>query len=289
MFVATNSVEAVIHYFQEQLNPRFTHREIQQIAKSFICERFEWTNEDFLLNRTKTKCSESDLLYFRSVVKRMLTGEPYQYVFGKVWFYDLELFIQPGALIPRPETEELVDWILEEEEGPASKVVIDLGTGSGCIPIALKANRPQDRVSAVDVSEEVLELARKNAEKHQLEISFVNYDLLSDLEFKLTEKADVIVSNPPYIPESERLEMADHVVNYEPEKALFVPQDNPLLFYERILLFSERHLKPKGTLYLEIHEHYAQELKALLIDFGHKSITLRKDLQGKDRMIRATR
>lgn len=289
MFVATNSVEAVIHYFQEQLNPRFTHREIQQIAKSFICERFEWTNEGFLLNRTKTKCSESDLLYFRSVVKRMLTGEPYQYVFGKVWFYDLELFIQPGALIPRPETEELVDWILEEEEGPASKVVIDLGTGSGCIPIALKANRPQDRVSAVDVSEEALQLARKNAEKHQQEISFVNYDLLSDLELTLTENADIIVSNPPYIPVEERLEMADHVVNYEPEKALFVPQNKPLLFYERILLFSERHLKPKGTLYLEIHEHYAQELKVLLTDFGYKSITLRKDLQGKDRMIKATR
>jgi release factor glutamine methyltransferase len=218
----------------------------------------------------------------------MQAGEPFQYVLGKTWFFGVELKVNENVLIPRPETEELVEWIINDLD-TNQHLIIDLGTGSGCIPIALKTNRKEDLVYGLDICEKALNVSVENAQKEGVEVVFIEHDLLGDKKVKLPRKADVIVSNPPYIPLSEKEEMAKHVVDFEPNKALFVPHEKPLLFYERIIEFSKYHLKYSGKLFLEIHENLAEEVKSLLENQGYKEIECKLDLQGKQRMIKAIR
>lgn len=286
MFVATNAVPSVITYFEEKLIDRFTLREIRVMAKAFICERFNWSDSDYLARKSNAQCSESDLLFFRSAVKRMQQGEPFQYVLGKTWFYGVELICDQRALIPRPETEELVDWVVQEMDD-CSCVVMDLGTGSGCIPIAVKVAKPNAHVIGVDVCSKALSLAIENTKKEGVDVDFVEHDLLSDRPLKNTVNIDVLISNPPYIPIGERKEMAKHVVDFEPEKALFVPEKSPLLFYEKIIAFSNNYLNPLGKLFLEIHENLSNDVLTLLRENGFTDVVCRKDMQGKPRMIKA--
>lgn len=286
MFVKDNSIASVFGYFEERLSPTFSSREIKTIAKSFIAKRLNWENSDFLM-RQKDTVSESDLLYFRNAVKRILAGEPFQYVLGTTFFYNLELDTDKRALIPRPETEELVDWMIKDFTSLEEGTLIDIGTGSGCIALAMKKALPKWSVTAVDVSKEALSLVAQNALKNQLDVALIEDSALNFNEVLYADKYTVIVSNPPYIPIKDSAQMAQHVLDFEPEMALFVSDDNPLIFYQQIAEFALKKLALNGALYVELNENLAEDTKALLNRIGFTNLELRQDLQGRNRMLKA--
>ena len=286
MFVETNTIPVLRRYFYSSLESHFSVSECKLMFDSLIQKRLNWTKTDLILNKNNG-LSESDLLFLRNATKRLLNQEPFQYIIGETLFYDLLLNCDSRALIPRPETEELVQWILEEQASISS--ILEIGTGSGCIALACKNKLPTCKVSAIDVSPEALKLAGENAEKLSLEIELIESDFLSeDLSFIENGRAfDCIVSNPPYIPISELGNIAANVLDFEPSIALFVPKDNPLLFYKAIVDKSMYLLSNDGFLYFEIHELYSSEVRSLLEKKGFINIELRKDLQGKPRMVKA--
>lgn len=225
-----------------------------------------------------------------SILPQLLTGRPFQYVLGKAWFYGLTLSVNESVLIPRPETEELVDRIVQslKVEDRQNPTIIDIGTGSGCIALALKKALPQAKVYALDVSGKALSVARQNAKALNLEINFVQADILEwELVTDPELRFDVVVSNPPYITPGEKEKMELHVLDFEPDLALFVPEESPLLFYQYIADFARHHLWPGGKLYFEINKVYGLEIKELLKKMGYKEVKIVQDMQGADRMIEA--
>jgi len=221
------------------------------------------------------------------IIMELKTGKPLQYVLGYTEFYGLRFVVNPATLIPRPETEELVEWILNSVDKTKSISILDIGTGSGCIPITLKKNLPHAHISAIDISHEALQTAKINAELNEVEIDFLEADILKDLQ-PITHNLQLIVSNPPYVTPTDKTQMHVNVVDFEPHTALFVPQEDPLLFYKAIADFAITNLSTDGLLFLEINESYGQETIELLSSKGLKSIELKKDMSGRDRMIRAT-
>lgn len=216
-------------------------------------------------------------------------GRPFQYVLGKAYFYGIDLSVSESVLIPRPETEELVHLIIKDYSRKTARI-IDIGTGSGCIALALKKNLPNAEVYAMDVSPDALAVARKNAKDLGLHVEFMLIDILEwDLVMDENLKFDVVVSNPPYITPKEREEMEGHVLFYEPEIALFAPEESPLLFYQHIADFALQHLTDHGKLYFEINRYYGEEVLDLLRKKGFKNVQLIQDMQGADRMIKASR
>lgn len=211
--------------------------------------------------------------------------KPFQYVLGETEFYGLKFFVNENVLIPRPETEELVEWILSDNPNFDGKI-IDIGTGSGCIPITLKKHLHSAKISALDFSEKALEIAKDNAGFHQTEIEFIHADFLK-MDFADLTKFDIIVSNPPYIAESERNSMDKNVLEFEPDSALFVPDDNALIFYERIIEFAENNLNPNGKIYVEINQNLARETEELFQN-NFKFVELKRDISGNFRMIKAS-
>ncbi|TGD78557.1 peptide chain release factor N(5)-glutamine methyltransferase [Hymenobacter wooponensis] len=222
-----------------------------------------------------------------AIQERLLTHEPLQYVLGTAHFADLELEVSPATLIPRPETEELVALITREQKGGNSLRILDIGTGSGCIPIALGLSLPGSILTAVDISPEALAVAQRNAVRYAVTVDFQEVNILT-AEPHLTSQLDVLVSNPPYVLEEERDLMRPNVLAYEPATALFVPNHDPLLFYRRIAELGQRILRPGGNLYFEINERYAQATVAMLRELGYQQCEMLADLFGKDRMTRAT-
>jgi len=273
--------------FYGQLNPLYDSEELANVWRWWLCERLNWTplqltqTMNDVLNQEQIQQLDSDLVRFS-------TGEPLQYILGNTEFYSLKLKCSPSALIPRPETEELVHWILEENDHHACHF-LDIGTGTGCIPLAIKNQRPAWNVSALDCSEEALALARENALIHSLDCRWINYDLLHGSNFPLNEPITIISSNPPYIPMNEKGEMASRVKDFEPNIALFVPDKDPLIFYRKIIEFSLMHGAPDSKVYAEIHENLSGEIVELFQQYDFANIELRKDLQGKERMVRAQR
>lgn len=229
------------------------------------------------------RLSESELLAIRSIVKRLVNQEPIQYILGETTFYDCLIKVNPSVLIPRPETEELVAWILEDIEGKIR--LLDIGTGSGCIPIAFKNNVKVADVYALDVSKEALETAKVSAELNETHIQFIQKDILAENLSELP-RFNVIVSNPPYVLESDKKLMRANVLDNEPHLALFVADDDPLLFYNRIAQIAKASLVKDGCLYFEIHENLSAEVAKMLAEKGYRDIEVRQDLQGKDRMIK---
>jgi release factor glutamine methyltransferase len=286
MFVETNTIPDLRRYFNSSLEAHYSASECKLMFDSLIQKRLNWTKTDLILN-SNSRLSESDLLYLRNATKRLLNQEPFQYVIGETLFYDLLLNCDSRALIPRPETEELVQWIIEEQASISS--ILEVGTGSGCIALACKNQLPRCKVTAIDVSPEALQLAGENAVKLSLEIKLIESDFLSE-DLSIIENGntfDCIVSNPPYIPINESGNIAANVVDFEPSIALFVPEDNPLLFYHAIVDKSMYLLNNDGFLFFEIHELYSSEVLSLLEKKGFINIELRKDLQGKPRMVKA--
>jgi release factor glutamine methyltransferase len=214
-----------------------------------------------------------------------------QYVLGEAWFMDMRLKVSESVLIPRPETEELVAWILTDLKMAENNQIslIDIGTGSGCIPVAIKKKKAEITVSAIDISREALMTARENTVNEGASIDFIDLNFLQELEWDKLGCYDIIVSNPPYIKQSEELSMRDNVLKFEPKLALFVPDEDALLFYKAIAKFSVRHLKPKGSIYVEINEMLGKDVVELFEKQGFVDVKLRKDMQGKDRMIKATK
>ncbi len=286
MFVQTNSIQAVKAYFKERLHHQFSESELKAMLKVAICERLKLSSADYLLCDSNL-LSESDLLYFRSIVKRLQTNEPFQYILGKTEFYGLEIKCDYRALIPRPETEELVEWVMEV--AASENTLIDFCTGSGCIALALKNELPSATVLATDYSDKALSLSKENASALKLDVEFILHDALSDqLPSTLTEQSiDIIVSNPPYIPELDKQEMQANVLDYEPHMALFVENENALIFYKAIARQAAKLLTENGLLFFEIHERLALETKEAIEALGFIDVEIRKDLQGKDRMIKA--
>jgi release factor glutamine methyltransferase len=282
MFVKDNKIDTCKHYFSDQIKDKFSALAIQQMWKTLICKRFNWNGAEFILNQ-KSALSESDLLYVREFVKRLKTNEPFQYIIGETSFYNLSILCNSSALIPRPETEELVNWIRNSTSNPLS--ILDIGTGSGCIALALKSVFPNTYVEAWDVSIDALLLAKKNALNLNLTVDFKNKNVLNTIN--LDRKFDVIVSNPPYVQITEKEEMEHHVKDFEPHLALFVDDEDPLIFYKKIADLAILNLNPKGLLFFETHHKFHNELESEMKKRGFINIELRKDLQGLDRFLKA--
>ena len=223
------------------------------------------------------------------IAGELLQNKPVQYALGYAWFMDMKLQVNEHVLIPRPETEELVTWIAEDIKESRNKEVslFDIGTGSGCIPIAVRKKIPDVAVSAIDVSRDALALATLNSIEQKVLVDFLYTDFLKEEEWNHLGKYNIIVSNPPYIQAGEEKNMQENVLKFEPHLALFVPDEDPLLFYKAIAKFSSPHLKDNGTVYIEINEALGEDVVELFKSYGFERVTLRKDMQGKDRMVRA--
>jgi len=225
-----------------------------------------------------------------NILARLQTGEPIQYILGHTEFYGLTFNVNPSVLIPRPETEELVEWVLNSKvESQKSKVstILDIGTGSGCIAISLKKNLPTAQISAIDISTEALQTARQNAELNKADINFIHTDILNIDHSLFTTHYSLIISNPPYVTLHDKTQMHTNVTDFEPHTALFVPENDPLIFYKAIADFALNNLLTNGLLFFEINENLGKQTVEMLESKGFKDIELRKDMSGRDRMVKA--
>ncbi len=268
----------------QQLTSKYEPREAENIASWVMDALFDWRSAS-----SHALLSEAQQHRLADIMLRLLAGEPVQYAIGVCWFYGLRLQIDARALIPRPETEELVRLVLEQCRHQQRLRILDIGTGSGCIAIALKHQRPDWMLAALDVSASALELAKLNAQAYGCDIRFWQADILDEAQWPRTEKWDVVVSNPPYIPQREISLMSEQVWRYEPARALFVPDTQPLLFYENIAQFASGQLESGGCIFLEVNEFYADRVGELLETSGWQAVKIHFDLQGKPRIVSAQR
>lgn len=282
-FIDCNSLADVKRLLRDSLSPKYGQREASEMARLILMHLKNWDLTRLVANEDneagdyiKAKCAE--------ILQQLLEDVPIQYALGETLFYGLKLKVGPGVLIPRPETQQLVDIIVDENKKSDLKV-LDLCTGSGAIAISLARNLPFSTVEALDFSSSALEYAAENAHILKTKIHLIRGDIFktnfSPHEF------DIIVSNPPYVCESEKKDMEPNVLNFEPTEALFVPDDDPLLFYRRIAQIGIETLKPGGRLYLEINPLHAAQLKRLLETTGYKEVSILKDIHGKDRFAKA--
>ncbi|NVJ46763.1 MAG: peptide chain release factor N(5)-glutamine methyltransferase [Cytophagia bacterium] len=264
----------------------YEEREVTALARHYLHDRFHVDSMKLAMNSPvhfDEKLMQHDMRLLRA-------STPLQHVVGFGEFYGRRFKCGPGALIPRPETEELISWIIDDHNQIASSSnhqisILDIGTGTGCIPITLALELKGLKAEGIDISKDALNLARKNTEYLKAEVTFTQLDILEE---ELPVEYDIIISNPPYIPESDKAQMHSNVLEYEPGLALFVPNKDPLIFYRTIAQKAKPSLSNKGKLYFEIHESFGEEVKQLLESEGYSDIIIRQDLQGKDRMVRAT-
>jgi release factor glutamine methyltransferase len=280
------TVQQATYFLLNQLRTIYTEGEassitdwvMEKITGSKKTERMLYKNE--LLQTDEEK-------QLQEAAQRLLSHEPVQYVLNEAWFCGLKFFVDKNVLIPRPETEELVEWIIGNCKFPVDRLsILDIGTGSGCIPVSLKRRIRKAEVWSCDVSEAALAIAKKNAENLGTEVKLLHLDFLNQNNWSQFPSFDIIVSNPPYVPEKDKNEMQPNVLDYEPHTALFVPDNDPLLFYSAIAVFGKTHLNPGGTIFLEIHENLGEAVSTLLKSQGYQT-KIKKDMQGKNRMVRA--
>lgn len=281
MKISANTLQAVIHFFKTELMDYFPEQEINSMLYIVLEKTFDIQKKEVLLGNNKF-FSESELLKIIYIVKDLKKHKPLAYILGEWEFYGLLFKVNEHTLIPRSETEELVKLILDENI-QENLSILDIGTGSGCIAISIKKMQQKAIVSAFDVSEPALAIAKSNALLNQVEVNFKQVDILTPHNF--LEKYDIIVSNPPYIPLMDINEMDKNVTDFEPHLALFVEDNNPLVFYKAIAEFAKNHLKDKGKLYVEIHEKLGNEVKALFESVGFKQVVIVKDINEKDRIV----
>ena len=234
------------------------------------------------------KLSDAEVEKWNKILSELQQEKPIQYITGEAWFYGLRFEVNENTLIPRPETEELVEWILNSPiiKHPSPINILDIGTGTGCIPISIKTNLSQANVSAIDISEKALEVAKRNAVSNKVDISFIQADILEVED--LSQYFDIIVSNPPYVRNLEKQEIKKNVLDYEPHLALFVEDTDALLFYRKIAQLALKNLSPNGLLFFEINQYLGKETVELLENLGFKNIELKKDIYGNDRMIKCS-
>ncbi len=282
--LSDNTYAGVANYISKKLKDRFTESEINVLTNNLFEEKLTIDKTERFLN-PRNQVNEGALLGVIRAVNRLLLNEPIDYILGYSEFFGRRFRVNSDVLIPRPETEELCNWIIDDYKGKNKLDVLDIGTGSGCIPVTLAAELPTTTVSACDISEEALGVAKQNAAENKAEVSFYQTDILSD--FPPIKSLDIIVSNPPYVLNSDKQEMEAKVLDFEPHIALFVEDNDPLLFYRKISEHAMENLKPTGRLYFEVHEHYADQVAELLSLSGFSTIEIREDAQGKERMVRA--
>ena len=272
--------------FLDSLKENLPSREIENIFFELLFFKMNWERVDYLLNKNQ-KLSQKEVSFFKNCLEKINKNIPVQYITGQVNFCNLLIIVNPNLLIPRPETEELVHLILNNHNQDSLKEILDIGTGSGCIIIALKKTLPNTNCTAIDISKEAIRTATANAVLNKVEVDFITKDIL---DYKNEEKSwDIIVSNPPYIPISNKKHMHPNVVQNEPSQALFVENEEPLKYYQIISDFAKNHLKKNGKIYFEIHEDFANDVVNLLSTKKHFKTTVHKDFQGKNRFVVATK
>ena len=275
-------------YFIQELTPLYDVGEAESFFYLILEAKHQLQRVDLAL-QPELAFSESELKIWSSILEQLKKEIPIQYILGVTHFYGLEFEVNSAVLIPRPETEELVDWIVQKSKikNQKSKLkILDIGTGSGCIAIALAKNLPNAQVFALDVSEQALATAKTNAELNQVTIQFLHQSILETEN--LGQQFDVIVSNPPYVRELEKQEIKKNVLDNEPHLALFVEDNDALIFYRKIAQLAQKNLNPQGQLYFEINQYLGQEMLDLLQGMGFKNCELRKDIYRNDRMIQCT-
>lgn len=285
------TVEEMMREARGRLAAEYGAREAAAMVDEMMLRIKGWDKTATIIHGNETV---TDFLKERleATVGRLLDGEPIQYIFGKAHFYGMDFNVTPATLIPRPETAQLVDMIVDRYGNDSDLRVLDLGTGSGCIAIALARHLPFPKeVTAVDISEEAIEVARSNSAGLKVKVNFIHGNMLDTDEMvaALGERYDIIVSNPPYIAQREAAGMERNVLEHEPATALFVPDDDPLVFYRAIAVIAEKRLDDKGTLFLEINPLFAKELAAMLREHGFQDVDIEKDMQKADRFIIAQR
>ncbi|MBV1922611.1 MAG: peptide chain release factor N(5)-glutamine methyltransferase [Flavobacteriaceae bacterium] len=269
--------------FQNTLKDVYPSEEVQSFFSILSEEYLGLTRIDIVL-KADTLVSEEKTNRFLDAIEQLKKHRPIQYIIGNTEFYGLPFKVSEHVLIPRPETEELVDWIVNDIQKQDQIKILDIGTGSGCIGISLAHNLKKASISVLDVSEEAISVARENATQNNVSVKFLQEDILECQQ--LPEKYDVIVSNPPYVRISEKTEMKNNVLKHEPDLALFVENNDPLLFYEKIASLAQEYLKVGGSLYFEINEYLGNDMNQLLELKGFKGVILKKDMFGKERMIK---
>ena len=276
----------IVNEIRDALRENYPDTEALALAKMLLVEVFGFSTLELYGGKDK-EISGKHRDVLDEMIRRLKKNEPIQYIIGIETFGGLTFEVNQNVLIPRPETRELVEWIAEDCQLEDPCKILDIGTGSGCIAISLAKLLGQAEVEAWDVSEGALQVARRNAERNQVDVLFRKMDVLGDVPEGMLY--DVIVSNPPYIAEKEKPQMEHNVLDWEPSIALFVPDEDPLLFYRRIAQLGGSMLKKEGSLYYEINQAYGQETMEMLASMGYQSIELRKDAWGNDRMVKAKR
>ena len=271
-------VSNILPFFKRELLGVAEQREITSWAYITINHLLDYNRSDCIINSNQ-KLSSDTVTELHKIIKDLKTNKPLQYILGKTEFYGLEFKVNKHTLIPRSETEELIDWILQEDFGS----VLDIGTGSGCIPISLAKNSDA-KISAMDVSVEALKITKENAKSNQVRIDLIQQDIL---KLDILPTVDLIVSNPPYVLDSEKEKMKDNILVFEPSLALFVEDENPLVFYKKIAELAFKSLNINGKLFFEINEKFGNEIITILLQIGFVDIELKKDMNDKDRMVKA--
>lgn len=281
MRIASNRIEDILKFALQELEGIYSEKEIKQMTYSLITHFCNIPKTSILANNQQAVL-ESELLKLNFAIKDLKKEKPLQYIMGYTDFYNIKINLNHKVLIPRPETEELVDMIIKENKGRKDIKIADLGCGSGAIALALKKNIPQSKVWAFDIDDNAINQTKENAQALNLDINIEKKDLLKD-NFN-DYNFDIIVSNPPYVMEKEKSLMRDNVLNHEPHQALFVKDEDPLIFYQAIERIAQKNLKPKGKIYMEINESLSERTKKVFKDYDTKII---KDLFGKYRFISA--
>ena len=293
MEIHSNLLSDVIKFYKKELNDVYTESELQNICNWIFEKQLKLSSSEIISNKD-IRVNQSDLIILEQMCYKLKEHQPIQYILGEAEFYRLKFKVNKSVLIPRPETEELVDLIIKNHKIQKEFTVLDIGTGSGCIPISIKKNIPNATLYGLDVSNDALEISKFNAAKNKVDVNFFKADVLSDtiLENILNQtknrKLDFIVSNPPYVLDSEKEGLHNRVKNFEPHLALFVEDSDPILFYRKIASLAKTILAEKGMLYFECHTNYAQAVYRLLIENGFKNAVLHKDLAELDRFVSAS-
>jgi len=272
--------------FIKELSPFYDAYEAESFFYLILEEKHKLRQIDLALNHELT-FEDNDFVIWDELVKQLKKEVPIQYLLGKTNFYGLDFEVNENVLIPRPETEELVEWIINENSNPdkSKKIkILDIGTGSGCIAISLAKNLPNAEVFGIDVSKKAIETAKRNAVKNNVDVTFVLLDILETEELRCN--FDIIVSNPPYVRNLEKEEIKKNVLDYEPHLALFVEDNDALIFYKKIASLAQKRLFEKGKLYFEINQYLGKEMIELLENMDFKNVELRKDIYDNDRMIK---
>lgn len=313
MKTPSNSVRDCRRYYAGELEKLYGSDEANALIMILLEHYFNIDKIKIALE-PDLRLSESELLTLHFAVKELLKNKPVQYIIGETEFCGIRFFVNENVLIPRPETEELVNQLIScsvnqlavnphpsfrpdterremgAEKSPANISILDIGTGSGCIAISLAKLLKDSDVTAVDISEKALEVARKNAETNEVNVHFVHDDILNPhvkTYGRASQQFDIIVSNPPYVCESEKSDMRANVLDYEPSTALFVSDNDPLVFYRKILGFAQKALKPNGAVWFEINEKFGKEMKNLCLEKGFKNVEIIRDFRGRERVVRA--